>query len=171
MWLLSGFAAGAGFLVLVSRILRRPRWVASGERGSALLLVLLVSIILAFFGMAVLLQTSLGLEAAGADRWVVKSLAAAEGQEVGPDALYDRSIPASKRDELVQARKKLTTAISAGGRTRAPEDSAMAQTSFDCWIQEQEENHGRCETQNQHTEADCQEDNSKIQEREELLLS
>lgn len=70
-----------------------------------------------------------------------KSLAAAEGQEVGPDALYDRSVPASKRDELVQARKKLTTAISAGGRTRAPEDSALAQTSFDCWIQEQEENH------------------------------
>lgn len=70
-----------------------------------------------------------------------KALAAAQGQDVGPDTLYDRSVPKSKRDELTQARKKLTTALSAGGRTKAPENAAKAQTSFDCWIQEQEENH------------------------------
>lgn len=50
----------------------------SRERGSALLLSLLVAVVLVFLGMGLLLQTSLGLEAAGTDRWVVKSLYAAD---------------------------------------------------------------------------------------------
>ena len=50
----------------------------SRERGSALLLALLVALILVFLGMGLLLQTSLGLEAAGTDRWVVKALYAAD---------------------------------------------------------------------------------------------
>ncbi len=50
----------------------------SRERGSALLLALLVALVLVFLGMGLLLQTSLGLEAAGTDRWVVKSLYAAD---------------------------------------------------------------------------------------------
>ncbi len=70
-----------------------------------------------------------------------KALASAEGQDVNPEPIYERDIPEDKQDELSQARKKLTTAIAAGGRTSAPEDAAKAQTSFDCWIQEQEENH------------------------------
>ncbi len=60
----------------------RPRRPAGtprkGERGSALLLALLVALILAFLGAGLLLQTSLGLQAAGTDRWVVKSLSAAD---------------------------------------------------------------------------------------------
>jgi Tfp pilus assembly protein PilX len=48
------------------------------QQGSALLLALMVSIVLAFLGIGLLLQTSLGLEASGADRWVVKSLYAAD---------------------------------------------------------------------------------------------
>lgn len=50
----------------------------AGERGSALILALLVALILAFLGLGLLLQTSLGLQAAGADRWVAKSMHAAE---------------------------------------------------------------------------------------------
>ena len=53
----------------------------SRERGSALLLSLLVAVVLVFLGMGLLLQTSLGLEAAGTDRWVVKSLYAADVSE------------------------------------------------------------------------------------------
>jgi Tfp pilus assembly protein PilX len=48
------------------------------ERGSALLLALMVALVLVFLGMGLLLQTSLGLEAAGTDRWVVKALYAAD---------------------------------------------------------------------------------------------
>lgn len=51
---------------------------SSRERGSALLLALLVAVVLVFLGMGLLLQTSLGLEASGTDRWVVKALYAAD---------------------------------------------------------------------------------------------
>ena len=49
-----------------------------GERGSALILTLLVSVVLVFLGMGLLLQTSLGLQASGTDRWVTKALYAAD---------------------------------------------------------------------------------------------
>jgi len=48
------------------------------ERGSALILALMVALVLAFLGMGLLLQTSLGLQTSGADRWVTKSMRAAE---------------------------------------------------------------------------------------------
>jgi Tfp pilus assembly protein PilX len=51
---------------------------AGGERGSALILALMVALVLAFLGMGLLLQTSLGLQTSGADRWVTKSMRAAE---------------------------------------------------------------------------------------------
>lgn len=57
------------------RIVSEPR---HGERGSALLLALLVAVVLVFLGMGLLLQTSLGLQASGTDRWVVKGLYAAD---------------------------------------------------------------------------------------------
>ena len=50
----------------------------SGERGAALVMALMVSLILVFLGMGLLLQTSLGLQAAGTDRWVTKALYAAD---------------------------------------------------------------------------------------------
>lgn len=49
-----------------------------GERGAALFLALMVSLVLLFLGMGVLMQTSLGLQASGTDRWVVKSMYAAD---------------------------------------------------------------------------------------------
>ncbi len=53
----------------------RPR---SSERGAALILALMVSLVLVFLGMGLLLQTSLGLQASGTDRWVTKALYAAD---------------------------------------------------------------------------------------------
>jgi Tfp pilus assembly protein PilX len=50
----------------------------SGERGAALILALMVSLVLVFLGLGVLLQTSLGLQASGTDRWVTKALYAAD---------------------------------------------------------------------------------------------
>ncbi|MCJ7756401.1 MAG: hypothetical protein MUP13_17710 [Thermoanaerobaculales bacterium] len=50
----------------------------SGERGAALILALMVSLVLLFLGMGLLLQTSLGLQASGTDRWVTKALYAAD---------------------------------------------------------------------------------------------
>lgn len=48
------------------------------ERGAALLLALMVALVLVFLGMGLLLQTNLGMQAAGTDRWVVKALYAAD---------------------------------------------------------------------------------------------
>ena len=50
----------------------------SGERGAALILALMVSLVLIFLGLGLLLQTSLGLQASGTDRWVTKALYAAD---------------------------------------------------------------------------------------------
>lgn len=49
-----------------------------GERGSALFLALMVALVMLFLGMGLALQTALGLKASGTDRWVVKSLYAAD---------------------------------------------------------------------------------------------
>ena len=55
-----------------------PGHEATGERGAALIVSLLVALILVFLGMGLLLQTSLGLQASGTDRWVTKALYAAD---------------------------------------------------------------------------------------------
>ena len=72
----------------------------SRERGSALLLALMVALVLVFLGMGMLLQTSLGLEAAGTDRWVVKALYAADAGtmlQIEMIRLQDISRPGSIR--------------------------------------------------------------------------
>lgn len=51
---------------------------ANGERGAAIIIALMVALVLAFLGLGLLLQTSLGLQAAGTDRWVVRALYAAD---------------------------------------------------------------------------------------------
>ena len=57
---------------------REPGHAATSERGAALIVSLLVALILVFLGMGLLLQTSLGLQASGTDRWVTKALYAAD---------------------------------------------------------------------------------------------
>ena len=51
---------------------------SNSERGAAIIIALMVSLVLAFLGLGLLLQTSLGLQAAGTDRWVVRALYAAD---------------------------------------------------------------------------------------------
>ncbi len=55
-----------------------PARADSGEKGAALIMALLVSLVLVFLGMGLLLQTSLGLQASGTDRWVAKAMYAAD---------------------------------------------------------------------------------------------
>jgi Tfp pilus assembly protein PilX len=51
---------------------------ADSERGAALIMALMVALVLVFLGMGLLLQTSLGLQASGTDRWVTKAMYAAD---------------------------------------------------------------------------------------------
>jgi ABC-type branched-subunit amino acid transport system substrate-binding protein len=57
------------------------------ERGIALIMALMVSLVLLFLGMGLLLQTSLGLQASGTARWIVKAAYAADHNGMQPPSL------------------------------------------------------------------------------------
>jgi OOP family OmpA-OmpF porin len=48
--------------------------------------------------------------------------------------------PADKVDELTQARAQLVNALDAGGAQRDPQAAALAQSFYDCWVEQQAEN-------------------------------
>jgi OOP family OmpA-OmpF porin len=70
-----------------------------------------------------------------------KGLAASAGEVVLPEELANWDLPADKIDEMAAAREKLVGLLDAGGRDRAPEIAARSQAKFDCWVEQQEENH------------------------------
>jgi OOP family OmpA-OmpF porin len=70
-----------------------------------------------------------------------KGLRAAAGEVVAPEALADWNLPEDKVDELADARSRLIAALNTGGRRNHPERAAHAQAKFDCWVEQQEENH------------------------------
>ncbi|WNK01273.1 OmpA family protein [Thalassospiraceae bacterium LMO-JJ14] len=75
------------------------------------------------------------------DYFNTKARQAAANGNVLPTRMDERSIPSAYVNELAQARGNLMRALDAGAATRAPLPSARAQTQFDCWMQEQEENY------------------------------
>jgi OmpA-OmpF porin, OOP family len=70
-----------------------------------------------------------------------KGLLAAEGEVVQPEDLGNWDLPEERVDELTAARAKLVGLLDAGARDRVSEAAARAQTRFDCWVEQQEENH------------------------------
>lgn len=74
-----------------------------------------------------------------ADHYGKKAMMAADGQNVLPDRLYERKLPKKYVAELQDAWQKLTLARTHGGKEKAPAALAEAQTMYDCWIQEAEE--------------------------------
>jgi OmpA-OmpF porin, OOP family len=61
------------------------------------------------------------------------------GDAVWPDDAASARVPASLQSELVEERERLVLVLDSGGRTLAPEDAALAQVSFDCWLSEAKE--------------------------------
>jgi len=76
-----------------------------------------------------------------ADHFAQKGLLAAGGANVEPEDLANWDIPADKQAELAAARTRLMTALNSGAREAKPQDAARAQARFDCWVEEQDENH------------------------------
>jgi OOP family OmpA-OmpF porin len=76
-----------------------------------------------------------------ADHFAKKGLLAATGANVEPEQLSDWDIPADKQAELASARTRLMTALNGGARDAKPADAAKAQARFDCWVEEQDEDH------------------------------
>ncbi|MGB0629087.1 MAG: OmpA family protein [Alphaproteobacteria bacterium] len=80
---------------------------------------------------------------ADADHFGKKATMAANGQNVLPDRLYERKVPKKYQAELQAGWQRLTLARTHGGKTKAPAELATAQTMYDCWIQEAEEDNQR----------------------------
>jgi len=70
-----------------------------------------------------------------------KGLAAANGDVVLPEELGIWDLPPEKVNELTSARGRLMRSLDAGARESNPEGAARAQVRFDCWVEQQEENH------------------------------
>jgi len=76
-----------------------------------------------------------------ANYFAKKGLASAGGQVVQPEQLSDWSIPADKQADMAAARQRLVTDLDGGARDAKPDIAAKAQAKFDCWVEEQDENH------------------------------
>lgn len=63
-----------------------------------------------------------------------------QGRYRKPTKIDDRDMPADALAELTDARRRLMIALSSTRIWRQPVESAQAQASFDCWMQEREEN-------------------------------
>ncbi|GAB4360678.1 MAG: OmpA family protein [Kiloniellaceae bacterium] len=74
------------------------------------------------------------------DKFADRSMAAARGESVAPEAITARELPADRVGVLTAARERLSAALAGGAAQRNPAAAAEAQVAFDCWMQEQEEN-------------------------------
>lgn len=75
------------------------------------------------------------------DYFLKKALAASQNGDVEPDTIGSRDLPADKVQQLTAARERLTGIFDQGAKEKAPEPAARAQVAFECWMEQQEENH------------------------------
>lgn len=75
------------------------------------------------------------------DNFANRAIALSGGETVAPEEIGARMLPAEAATELSDARARLVDALSAGAAGTIPDGAASAQGMFDCWMQEQEENH------------------------------
>lgn len=69
-----------------------------------------------------------------------KGIASAEGDAVMPEPISDWNLQPPQIDELRAGRARLLNAYQRSARELAPQESAIAQSRFDCWIEQEEEN-------------------------------
>lgn len=70
-----------------------------------------------------------------------KGLAAADSDIVLPFELADWNLPSDHVGELTSARADLLQLLNASARSKVPAAAADAQGKFDCWVEQQTENH------------------------------
>ncbi len=74
------------------------------------------------------------------DRYAERAMAVARGEQVDPYHPEEWKLPADREPVLVSARERLMAALNAGAADKMPLQAAKAQSSFDCWVEQQEEN-------------------------------
>ena len=76
-----------------------------------------------------------------ADRFAEKAPQTAGGESVAPESLENWALPEDKESELEEAHGRLLAVLGKGAAKKAPLAAARAQAGFDCWLEQQEENH------------------------------
>ena len=71
--------------------------------------------------------------------FVQRARRAAAGETFMPEALSSRALPSHASNTLSEARSRLLAVLTDQARADMPVMAAMAQSAFDCWMQEQEE--------------------------------
>ena len=74
------------------------------------------------------------------DVFSIRARDAAAGKPAEPEAVTARKQTKKNAKALSAAHDKLVKALSGDAKTRLPGDAATAQTMYECWAQEQEEN-------------------------------
>lgn len=80
---------------------------------------------------------------ADSDYFARKGIAAGRGTVVVPEEnsnwLIPLEVPLKTRDELADSRARLVAALDGGGRERYPALAAKAQSRYDCWVEQMED--------------------------------
>ena len=71
--------------------------------------------------------------------FVKRAIMASNGQVFAPELIAFREIPAHALSDLKEARLLLMGVLSDEAMSKMPKSAASAQSAFDCWMQEQEE--------------------------------
>jgi len=74
------------------------------------------------------------------DFFARRAILAAGANSPPPQEIAERVLPEEAAPDLSHARDMLVDALARGGAEKFPKLAARAQVSFDCWMQEQEEN-------------------------------
>lgn len=69
-----------------------------------------------------------------------KALAAAAGAKVAPEEPASWRLPDDKAGDITESYGRLTAMLAQGAGEKFPLTAARAQTGFDCWVEQQEEN-------------------------------
>lgn len=74
------------------------------------------------------------------DTFALRAISAADNNPTTPEEMSARNLPPANKGELATARRELVEALAATATEKASVNAAQAQASFECWMQEQEEN-------------------------------
>lgn len=71
-----------------------------------------------------------------AEMYYNKGKMAAAGKKVDPLTMKDRKLPKGVADEVEAGRIALVAVLRGGGPKKSPNQTALAQAMFDCWMEE-----------------------------------
>src|SRR3546814_11934109 len=77
------------------------------------------------------------------DTFAERSIRAAGGGDVQPEAISARDLPDNMVGTLTSSRERLMAVLAAGAAQSDPTQAEEAQVAFDCWMQEQESSEAR----------------------------